>query len=74
MERKQRRSKTSKVKVRSKKRKEKVEEKSTFQSIFERQKKRRTKDERNEKKSLIGINGGQGNKKQEKTYINSATV
>ena len=43
-------------------------------SNFERLKKRTIKDERNKEKSLIGINGGQGNKKQEQTYINSAIV
>ena len=28
----------------------------------------------NEEKNLIEINGGQENKKQEKTYTNSATI
>ena len=32
------------------------------------------KNETNEEKSLIGIDRGKGNEKQEKTYINSATV
>ena len=39
----------------------------------ERQKKRIIKNEANEEKSPIGIKKGQGNKKQEKPYINSAT-
>ena len=37
-------------------------------------KKRIIKDERNEEKILIEINGGQGNKKQKKLNIKSATV
>ena len=35
-------------------------------------KKRLIKDERNEETALIGINGGQENKKQKKTYLKKA--
>ena len=72
MERKQTRSKTSKVKARNNKGTEKVEEK--LKEVPLKDRKKIIKDERNEEKSLIGINGGQENKKKEKTYINSATV
>ena len=68
MERKQRRSKTSKVKLTNNKGIKKVEE-NIKRSTFERKKKRLIKDERNEEKTLIGINGGQENKKKTKKSI-----
>ena len=48
--------------------------KNIKRSTFERKKKRLIEDERNEEKNLIGINGGQENKKQKKRYIKSATI
>ena len=73
MERKQRRSKTSKVKLTNNKGIKKVEEKYQ-KKYLERKKKRLIEDERNEEKNLIEINGGQENKKQKKRYIKSATI